>query len=41
MGPKIEAAVRFLRNGGKRVVITSAGSIEKALGGKGGTVIED
>jgi carbamate kinase len=41
MGPKIEAAVRFLRNGGKRVVITSAGSIEKALKGKGGTVIED
>ena len=39
MGPKIEAAIRFLRKGGKRVVITSAKSATKALEGKKGTEI--
>lgn len=39
MGPKIEAAIRFLREGGKRVVITSAKSTVKALAGKKGTEI--
>lgn len=39
MGPKIEAAIRFLRKGGKRVVITSAKSTVKALDGKKGTEI--
>ena len=39
MGPKIEAAIRFLRKGGKRAVITSANSAVKALEGKKGTEI--
>lgn len=39
MGPKVEAAIRFLRKGGKRVVITSANSTVKALEGKKGTEI--
>lgn len=39
MGPKIEAAIRFLRKGGRRVVITSAKSTVKALGGEKGTEI--
>lgn len=39
MGPKIEAAIEFLRKGGKRVVITSANSTVKALEGKKGTEI--
>lgn len=39
MGPKIEAAINFLRKGGKRVVITSANSTVKALEGKKGTEI--
>ena len=39
MGPKIEAAISFLRKGGKRVVITSANSTVKALEGKKGTEI--
>ncbi|GJQ31943.1 MAG: carbamate kinase [Ignavibacteriaceae bacterium] len=30
MGPKMEAAVKFLRNGGKRAVITDAGELGKA-----------
>ena len=39
MGPKIEAAIRFLRKGGKRVIITSAKSTVKALEGEKGTEI--
>jgi carbamate kinase len=39
MGPKIEAAIEFLRGGGKRAVITSISSIEKAVHGKAGTEI--
>lgn len=39
MGPKIEASVRFLRTGGKRVVITDFDSLEKALAGRAGTTI--
>ncbi len=30
MGPKMEAAVKFIRNGGKRAVITEAGELGKA-----------
>ena len=41
MGPKIEAAIRFLKSGGKRVVITGIGSVAEALSGKSGTVIEN
>jgi len=39
MGPKIEAAIEFLENGGKRVVITSHGSLVEAVRGNAGTHI--
>ncbi|MRR07182.1 MAG: carbamate kinase [Deltaproteobacteria bacterium] len=39
MGPKVEAAVQFMRNGGKRAVITSIHDIEKAVAGGAGTEI--
>jgi carbamate kinase len=39
MGPKIEAAIEFLKGGGKRSIITSIATIEDAIGGKGGTEI--
>jgi len=37
MGPKIEAAVRFLDGGGRRAVITSLDAIEAAVEGTAGT----
>ena len=37
MQPKIEAAIGFLRSGGKRAVITSLEVIEEAVAGKAGT----
>jgi carbamate kinase len=37
MGPKIEATLQFVRNGGKRAVIASIEQIEKAVAGKAGT----
>jgi len=37
MGPKVEAMLRFLRNGGKRGVITDPYHIPAALDGKAGT----
>lgn len=37
MGPKIEAAVSFIENGGKEVLITSLERIREALDGKTGT----
>ncbi len=40
MGPKVEAAVRFVENGGTRSVITSLENIEQAVRGRAGTVIE-
>jgi carbamate kinase len=40
MGPKVEAAVRFVENGGGRAVITSLEQIEEAVHGRAGTVIE-
>ena len=40
MGPKVEAAVRFIRNGGKRVIITDFSSMGDALKGRKGTVIK-
>lgn len=40
MQPKIEASIRFLKNGGKKVIITSPRLVEKALRGKAGTVIK-
>ena len=39
MGPKVEAAMMFLKNGGERVIITSAGKLEAALKGEAGTQI--
>jgi carbamate kinase len=37
MGPKIEAALAFVRQGGKEAVITSLETIEEALEGRAGT----
>jgi carbamate kinase len=39
MGPKVEAAVQFVRSGGKRVIITAIEDIAAAVEGKAGTVI--
>ena len=39
MGPKIEAAVEFLANGGKEVLITTPEKLQKAMDGKAGTRI--
>lgn len=39
MGPKIESALRFLKAGGKSVVITSYEHLAEAIEGKTGTVI--
>lgn len=41
MGPKIEAAVEFLRAGGRRVVICLPEQLEAALRAETGTTIED
>lgn len=40
MGPKVEAALRFVEGGGRRAVITSLEQIEDAVSGTSGTVIE-
>ncbi|MCK4421054.1 carbamate kinase [candidate division WOR-3 bacterium] len=39
MGPKIKAAIEFLRFGGEEVIITSVDCVDKALEGKSGTRI--
>jgi carbamate kinase len=39
MGPKIEAAINFLENGGEEVLITSIDSVLDALDGRNGTRI--
>lgn len=39
MGPKVKAAVDFLENGGKEVIITSIQKVGEALEGKNGTRI--
>ena len=39
MGPKVEAVLRFLRNGGHRAVIGNLGNLKDALNGKVGTQI--
>lgn len=39
MGPKIEAAIKFIENRGKRALITSIKDIEAAVAGKTGTEI--
>ena len=40
MGPKVEAAMRFVASGGRRSVITALEHIEKAITGNYGTVID-
>lgn len=40
MGPKVEAAARFVEGGGRRAVITSLDRIADAVEGAAGTVIE-
>ena len=40
MGPKIQAAIRFLEHGGKKVVITHINKLEEGVRGEWGTVIE-
>jgi carbamate kinase len=39
MGPKIEAAVKFLKSGGREVIVTSYSNAGRALKGKAGTRI--
>jgi len=39
MGPKIESVLRFLRDGGKEAIITSAENLSRAVKGDGGTHI--
>jgi carbamate kinase len=39
MGPKVEAAIRFLEQGGSEVLITSPASLEQAFAGMSGTRI--
>jgi carbamate kinase len=39
MGPKIQAVLNYLRDGGKRAIITDPENIERAMRGETGTVI--
>ena len=39
MGPKVDAAIGYLENGGKNVIITSIDSLKDALAGTAGTTI--
>lgn len=39
MGPKIEAAIQFVRSSGKNVMISDVDHIREAISGKGGTCI--
>jgi carbamate kinase len=39
MGPKIEAALRFLRDGGRRALVCAVDDLEAALAGRAGTEI--
>jgi carbamate kinase len=41
MGPKVQSAIRFIRNGGKEVIITSYEYLSDALEGRAGTKIID
>lgn len=40
MGPKVEAALRFVESGGRRAAITSLNLLADAVGGRAGTVVE-
>ncbi|MBT3262682.1 carbamate kinase [Candidatus Woesearchaeota archaeon] len=39
VGPKIQAAINFIKKGGSKVIITSASKLKQALIGKAGTTI--
>jgi carbamate kinase len=39
MGPKVEAAIRFLERGGEEVLITTPAALERAIAGETGTRI--
>lgn len=39
MQPKIESAIRFIKNGGKKAVICSIKNIKKSINGNAGTII--
>jgi len=39
MGPKIEAAIEYIQNGGKEVLITSANYLKASLINRSGTKI--
>ncbi len=39
MGPKVDAAIDFIRKGGRRAVITALKNVEEAVAGKAGTEI--
>ena len=41
MGPKVEAAIRFLRNGGDRAVIANLGDLGRAIKGSAGTQVRN
>jgi carbamate kinase len=41
MGPKVEAAMRFVRSGGSRSIITALDQLAPAIDGQVGTVIEN
>jgi carbamate kinase len=41
MGPKVEAAIRFVESGGKRAVISSLDHLADAVRGGAGTIIEE
>jgi carbamate kinase len=39
MGPKVEACIRFLENGGERAIIASLNQAVEALEGRAGTQV--
>jgi len=39
MAPKVESAVKFVKEGGKKAAITSLGKVRDAVNGKAGTII--
>jgi carbamate kinase len=39
MGPKMQAIIHFLKEGGKKALITNPANIENALRGEAGTYI--
>jgi carbamate kinase len=41
MGPKVSAALRFIKSGGKQAIITTLENAKSALSGKSGTIITE